>query len=56
MRETAAAPGMHRHPNPTTGTKVALIVQATAAKPIPIYLYHFPQQSGLPSGAGFPTG
>jgi 4-hydroxy-tetrahydrodipicolinate synthase len=23
------------------------IVQATAAKPIPIYLYHFPQQSGL---------
>jgi 4-hydroxy-tetrahydrodipicolinate synthase len=24
------------------------IIQATAAKPIPIYLYHFPQQSGLP--------
>ncbi len=24
------------------------IVQATAAKPIPIYLYHFPAQSGLP--------
>jgi 4-hydroxy-tetrahydrodipicolinate synthase len=23
------------------------IVQATAAKPIPIYLYHYPQQSGL---------
>jgi 4-hydroxy-tetrahydrodipicolinate synthase len=26
---------------------VDTIVQATAAKPIPIYLYHFPQQSGL---------
>ena len=26
---------------------VAMIVAATAAKPIPIYLYHFPQQSGL---------
>lgn len=24
------------------------IVQATSAKPIPIYLYHFPAQSGLP--------
>lgn len=27
---------------------VAAIVQATADKPIPIYLYHFPAQSGLP--------
>jgi 4-hydroxy-tetrahydrodipicolinate synthase len=27
---------------------VEAIVQATAAKPIAIYLYHFPQQSGLP--------
>jgi 4-hydroxy-tetrahydrodipicolinate synthase len=27
---------------------VEAIVQATAGKPIPIYLYHFPQQSGLP--------
>ncbi len=27
---------------------VAAIVQATAEKPIPIYLYHFPAQSGLP--------
>ena len=27
---------------------VEAIVQATAARPIPIYLYHFPQQSGLP--------
>ena len=27
---------------------VEAIVQATAQKPIPIYLYHFPQQSGLP--------
>src|SRR5687768_5851676 len=26
---------------------VDTIVQASAAKPIPIYLYHFPQQSGL---------
>ena len=26
---------------------VGAIVAATAAKPIPIYLYHFPQQSGL---------
>jgi len=26
---------------------VETIVQATAGKPIPIYLYHFPQQSGL---------
>ena len=26
---------------------IATIVQATAAKPIPIYLYHFPSQSGL---------
>ena len=26
---------------------VETIVQATAQKPIPIYLYHFPQQSGL---------
>src|SRR5256885_12711436 len=24
------------------------IIQATAQRPIPIYLYHFPQQSGLP--------
>jgi len=27
---------------------IATIVSATAAKPIPIYLYHFPAQSGLP--------
>jgi 4-hydroxy-tetrahydrodipicolinate synthase len=27
---------------------VDTILQATAAKPIPIYLYHFPAQSGLP--------
>ena len=27
---------------------VDAIVKATAAKPIPIYLYHFPSQSGLP--------
>jgi 4-hydroxy-tetrahydrodipicolinate synthase len=27
---------------------VETIVQATAAKPIPLYLYHFPSQSGLP--------
>jgi 4-hydroxy-tetrahydrodipicolinate synthase len=27
---------------------VEAIVAATAAKPIPIYLYHFPAQSGLP--------
>ena len=27
---------------------VETVVQASAAKPIPIYLYHFPQQSGLP--------
>lgn len=27
---------------------IAAIVEATAAKPIPIYLYHFPAQSGLP--------
>jgi 4-hydroxy-tetrahydrodipicolinate synthase len=27
---------------------VEIIVQATAAEPIPIYLYHFPAQSGLP--------
>jgi 4-hydroxy-tetrahydrodipicolinate synthase len=27
---------------------VGTIVQATAATPIPIYLYHFPAQSGLP--------
>jgi 4-hydroxy-tetrahydrodipicolinate synthase len=27
---------------------VETIVQATAAQPIPIYLYHFPAQSGLP--------
>ena len=27
---------------------IEAIVQATAAKPIPIYLYHFPAQSGLP--------
>src|SRR5882724_79264 len=27
---------------------VETIVTATAAKPIPIYLYHFPAQSGLP--------
>src|SRR5579883_1222988 len=26
---------------------IATIVAASAAKPIPIYLYHFPQQSGL---------
>ena len=29
-------------------TYVEAIVQATAAKPIPIYLYHFPAMSGLP--------
>jgi 4-hydroxy-tetrahydrodipicolinate synthase len=27
---------------------IATIVQATAEKPVPIYLYHFPSQSGLP--------
>jgi 4-hydroxy-tetrahydrodipicolinate synthase len=27
---------------------VETIVQATAGKPIPLYLYHFPSQSGLP--------
>jgi 4-hydroxy-tetrahydrodipicolinate synthase len=27
---------------------VETIVQATAARPVPIYLYHFPSQSGLP--------
>jgi len=27
---------------------IAAIVAATAARPIPIYLYHFPSQSGLP--------
>ena len=27
---------------------VDAIVQATAAQPIPLYLYHFPAQSGLP--------
>ena len=27
---------------------VDTLVQATAERPIPIYLYHFPQQSGLP--------
>jgi 4-hydroxy-tetrahydrodipicolinate synthase len=27
---------------------IATIVEATAARPIPIYLYHFPAQSGLP--------
>ena len=27
---------------------IAAIVSATAARPIPIYLYHFPAQSGLP--------
>jgi len=27
---------------------IASLVQATAAKPIPIYLYHFPAMSGLP--------
>jgi 4-hydroxy-tetrahydrodipicolinate synthase len=27
---------------------VGTIVQATAATPIPVYLYHFPSQSGLP--------
>jgi 4-hydroxy-tetrahydrodipicolinate synthase len=27
---------------------IETIVQATAARPIPIYLYHFPAQSGLP--------
>jgi 4-hydroxy-tetrahydrodipicolinate synthase len=31
---------------------VATIVEATAAKPIPIYLYHFPAQSGLPWHVG----
>jgi 4-hydroxy-tetrahydrodipicolinate synthase len=29
---------------------VGAVVQATAAEPIPIYLYHFPAQSGLPWG------
>jgi 4-hydroxy-tetrahydrodipicolinate synthase len=31
---------------------VDTIVQATAERPIPIYLYHFPQQSGLPWHVG----
>ena len=31
---------------------VDTLVQATAAQPIPIYLYHFPQQSGLHWHAG----
>ena len=34
----------------TTGSSayIGAIVAATAAKPIPLYLYHFPAQSGLP--------
>ena len=28
------------------------IIQATAERPIPIYLYHFPAQSGLPWHVG----
>jgi 4-hydroxy-tetrahydrodipicolinate synthase len=31
---------------------IGTIVQATAAHPIPIYLYHFPAQSGLPWHVG----
>jgi 4-hydroxy-tetrahydrodipicolinate synthase len=31
---------------------VAALVEATADKPIPIYLYHFPSQSGLPWHVG----
>jgi 4-hydroxy-tetrahydrodipicolinate synthase len=31
---------------------VAAILQATAATPIPLYLYHFPAQSGLPWHVG----
>src|SRR5215210_6128324 len=35
-------------PDEGLATYVGTIVQATAARPIPIYLYHFPAQSGLP--------
>src|SRR6185295_5106099 len=35
-------------PDDGLASYVATIMAATAAKPIPIYLYHFPQQSGLP--------
>jgi 4-hydroxy-tetrahydrodipicolinate synthase len=31
---------------------IETLVQATAERPIPIYLYHFPQQSGLPWHVG----
>jgi 4-hydroxy-tetrahydrodipicolinate synthase len=31
---------------------IGTILQATAAKPIPLYLYHFPAQSGLPWHVG----
>jgi 4-hydroxy-tetrahydrodipicolinate synthase len=35
-------------PDEGLATYVDTIVQATAARPIPVYLYHFPAQSGLP--------
>ena len=34
---------------------VEAVVQATSASPIPLYLYHFPAQSGLPWHAGLIT-
>ena len=35
-------------PIPTIIQIIETIITATAARPIPIYLYHFPAQSGLP--------
>ena len=35
-------------PDDGLATYIATIVKATSDKPIPIYLYHFPSQSGLP--------
>src|SRR5882757_2401119 len=35
-------------PDDGLATYIATIVKSTAATPVPIYLYHFPSQSGLP--------
>ena len=47
-RDDHDARGVLVQPGENSRPRVGTVAQATAARPIPIYLYHFPAQSGLP--------
>ena len=51
-RAGAAAVLLQRRAGRRAAAYIETIVQATADKPIPIYLYHFPAMSGLPWHVG----